>query len=213
MPYLALFLLLFFPIGSHASGNDPLLNAVQTALQDASIMIKQEKIPALPVCENAQYSVSERHNNRVTVTFVCPHPYFKRSFPVRLAKWEEVAVTRKSLAKGTRIAQDDVVFEKRDVFQIHEPVLTSLEAANGLELKQAIPANHVIKESMLNPIPCVIKGQLVILQALGKGVSVQTQATALGNAKKGELVAVKNPKSGKIIEGVAIKPGWVQIQL
>ncbi|MGR9105728.1 MAG: flagellar basal body P-ring formation chaperone FlgA [Gammaproteobacteria bacterium] len=123
-----------------------------------------------------------------------------------------VVVTKKSLRKGTVIAEQDIGLEEMDLSRIHQPVFHEAGAVLGQETTRSLAAGSVLTAHKLSVPNAVRRGQQVIILAKNKGMQIRMSGKALSDGSPGQRVAVKNLSSGRIVEGNVREAGIVEIQ-
>ncbi len=156
---------------------------------------------------------ARRHGN-TTVGVRCPGSSpWTVYVPVRVALIRPVVVARRPIPRGTVLAPEDLRLAERDTAGLPLGYLTRLAAAVGRRTRRHIPAGAVVAPGALERTPVVRRGQRVVLLAAHGGLEVRAAAVALGDAAPGQRVRVRNLRSRRVVEGVAVRPGVVEVTL
>jgi len=156
---------------------------------------------------------ARRHGN-TTVGVRCPgRTRWTVYVPVRVALIRPVVVTRHPIPRGQVLRATDLRLAERDTATLPMGYLTRVEAAIGRRARRPLPAGAVVAPGHLDRAPVVRRGQRVILLAARRGLEVRVAGEALADAARGERVRVRNLRSRRIVEGVVVAAGVVQVTL
>lgn len=155
-----------------------------------------------------------RHHGNTTVGVRCPgRTRWTVYVPVRVALIRPVVVTRHPVPRGRILQASDLRLAERDTATLPMGYLTRLGAAVGRRARRHLPAGAVVAPGHLDRAPVVRRGQRVILLAARRGLEVRVAAEALADAARGERVRVRNLRSRRVVEGVVVAAGVVQVTL
>jgi flagella basal body P-ring formation protein FlgA len=124
----------------------------------------------------------------------------------------QVPVTRRALAQGHLLTQDDLRPERLALQQAQE-VEVDMAALIGRRLARPLAAGQPVPPGALGVEYAVRQGEEVVLLAGRVGTRIRTVGLALANARTGQRVQVRNTRSGRIVEGIARQQGVVEILL
>lgn len=122
-----------------------------------------------------------------------------------------VLVSARPLARGERIAVEDVVAETRDLAGLTSAYFSGFEAVKDKRIKRAIGAGVVLSPVVVEAIPVVRRGDPVTIVAQGRGIEVRATGEALADAGPGENVRVRNAATRRILDATALSVGTVKV--
>lgn len=125
----------------------------------------------------------------------------------------KVVVLRRALPRGAILSDGDLALEEREVTDRRDAYLYDIDRAAGMVTKRALAADAVLSARMLEAPLLVHRGQQVVLLAESEGLEVRMAGTALSNGAEGEWVRCKNSVSNRIVEGLVIRPGVIQVNM
>ena len=70
----------------------------------------------------------------------------------------------------------------------------------------------MLTPSLVAEPPVIRRGQRVSLVSSGTGIAVRAPGEALAEARTGQRLRVKNLSSGKVVEGIALSSGSVEVR-
>ncbi|EMD84169.1 flagellar basal body P-ring formation chaperone FlgA [Pacificimonas flava] len=121
-----------------------------------------------------------------------------------------VAQLRVSLARGSMITASDIEMVPVPGRMAADTV-RSVEMASGLKLRRSVMPGTVLRLSMLERAPLIMRGDRVSLRADGPNFAVAVEAEAIENGSVGDRVTVRNLSSGEKIQGRVAADGSVLI--
>ena len=81
----------------------------------------------------------------------------------------------------------------------------------GHEFVRDAAGGGLLLENMLAPRRLIERGAAVRLRAAGAGLAIETKGIALTDAALHGRVSVRNERSGRVVEGIAIERGVVEV--
>jgi flagella basal body P-ring formation protein FlgA len=127
---------------------------------------------------------------------------------VRTALSRSVLTTRRAVNQGAAVVAADVDLMPVTFTRLDDLGLDDATLAIGQRAKRFIPAGTRIELEMLEPVPLVLRGQLITLISEVGGVRVVTTAKACANGMRGETIRVRSVDDNKIeFDAVVIGPG------
>jgi flagella basal body P-ring formation protein FlgA len=155
-----------------------------------------------------------RSLGRTTVGVRCagPRPW-TLYVPAEIAVYGPTLVAARALQRGEELGAADVRVVEQDLGSLPPGSLSVATEAVGKRLKRSIAAGTPVTSSMLKVTQLVRRGQAVVLLAKAGGVQVRSAGKALDSAAKGERVRVENSTSGRVVEGIVVAEGVVQVSL
>jgi len=146
----------------------------------------------------------------VSVRCLKPSPWLLY-VPGKVAMFKSVYVARRTMARGHRISESDLLLIRRDVTRLHYGYIDNKRDIIGKVTRRVVFANTILKAQMLG-LPILVKrGQTVVLVAESNGIQVRMSGTALGSGSAGRAIRVRNLSSRRIVEGIVLKTGVVKI--
>ncbi|MGE3973389.1 MAG: flagellar basal body P-ring formation chaperone FlgA [Bdellovibrionales bacterium] len=122
-----------------------------------------------------------------------------------------VPVISHNLQPGIRIQPNDFIMGKRDVTFALDASPDEKEIV-GLVLKVPVRANQVLLKSQVKRQPALNRGQNVVLTSGHEVWSVSMKGVAQDEGYIGDLVKVQNPETKKIVVGVVVAEGVVEVK-
>ena len=129
----------------------------------------------------------------------------------KVSVYSEVLVAARTLSRGTHLGAADVEFERRDLSRLPYGYLTDVAELDGKMSNRRINAGTVLTPSSLKDAPMVRRGERVILTIDTGGLQIRASGTAMQDGTRGQRIRVRNTGSKRVIEGVIIGPGLVEV--
>lgn len=127
---------------------------------------------------------------------------------VRTALNRNVLTARRAINQGAAIVAADVDLMPVTFTRLDDLGLDDASVVVGQRAKRFIPAGTRIEPETLEPVPLVLRGQLITLISEVGGVRVVTTAKAGANGTRGETIRVRSVDDGKIeFDAVVTGPG------
>jgi flagella basal body P-ring formation protein FlgA len=127
---------------------------------------------------------------------------------VRTALNRSVLTARRAMNQGAAIVAADVDLVPVTFTRLGDLGLDDAVLVLGQRAKRFIPAGTRIELEMLEPVPLVLRGQLITLISEVGGVRVVTTAKACANGLRGETIRVRSVDDNKIeFDAVVTGPG------
>lgn len=133
------------------------------------------------------------------------------SVEASLDEWREVAVSTRSIAKGSVLEANDLVMARMNISELPNDITVEIQDALGLQVKGDIPGGSVVRKSALFIPPMVEAGSNVTLIFRSGSLEASAAAVALDSGLEGEKVRVRNDKSKKVISGKIVGPALVEV--
>ncbi|MEJ2059492.1 MAG: flagellar basal body P-ring formation chaperone FlgA [Gammaproteobacteria bacterium] len=150
-------------------------------------------------------------NTVVGVRCTAPKPWTVY-VPVTVDARIRILVVGRTLPRAATLQTSDVRLVSRNVARLPYGYYTDAAQVAGQVLTRQVLADQVLTPTMLRRPLLVHRGQTVSIVSGLAGVSVSTQGVALGDAPRNGRVKVRNTRSRRVVEGVVIAPGQVQVQ-
>ncbi len=151
---------------------------------------------------------------RVTVRVQCDSAQPWTVFvPARVRLFREVVVALRPLRRNALIQAEDVSLAERDTGLLSQGYLTGLEQVIGNSLTRPIRPDQAIPPAAVRLPVDVRKGDQVVIQASGPGISVRMSGEALSGGARGQQIRVRNLSSGRTLRATVTAPGQVEVHL
>ena len=131
--------------------------------------------------------------------------------PVRVSREQSVVILSRSLQRDARLNADVLSLVVRDTSQLGFGYFTRVEEVEGLTLRRAAAAGTIINPSLVAVPPTIRRGEQVTLIAQRSGIAIRAPGRALSDAQIGQTLRVRNLSSERVVEGVVMGPGEVQV--
>ncbi|WP_124379163.1 flagellar basal body P-ring formation chaperone FlgA [Pseudomonas synxantha] len=171
----------------------------------------------MPMCDRELTATLESPSQpigRVTVKVRCegasPWTVF---VPAQVKLFRDVVVVARPLKRTGIISFEDVALRERDISQINQGYLTSLDQAIGQRLTRPMVTDQVITLIHLEQAEVIRKGDQVVISASSGGLNVRMPGEALSNGGMSEQIRVKNLNSNRVIKARVTAPGQVEVAL
>jgi len=171
----------------------------------------------MPMCDKdltASLESPARPLGRVTVKVRCDSAAPWTVFvPAQVRLFREIVTTTRPLKRSGIVEPQDVVLRERDVSQITQGFLTSVDQAVGQKLVRPMVADQVVTLVHLEQAEVVRKGDQVVITARSGSLAVRMPGEALSNGGMSEQIRVKNLNSQRVIKAQVTAPGQVEVAM
>lgn len=133
--------------------------------------------------------------------------------PAQIKNYVNVITAAHALPRGRQLSDSDLITSRQDVSQLRGGYFTKIRNVNGQILKRSMSAGQAFSVTNVKPPLLIRRGDEVVILASTGGLQVRVKGKALKDAALGERVPVRNKQSKRIIQGTAIKPGTVSVQM
>lgn len=151
---------------------------------------------------------------RVTVRVRCegaaPWTVF---VPAQVHLFRNVVVTVRPLKRLAIVADEDIAMRERDVGQVGQGFLTSLDQAVGQKMLRPTVVDQVLAPTFIEQPEMVHKGDQVVITARSGSLSVRMPGEALSDGGFNEQIRVKNLNSQRVIKANITGPGQVEVAM
>ncbi len=131
---------------------------------------------------------------------------------VQVSMTARVVLARRTINQGATIRDDDVELVPLSFDRLDDSNLDSTARAVGQRAKRVITAGRIIDPGMLEPVPLVLRGQLVTLTSASGAIRAVTTVKAAGTGLLGETIKVRTVDDQRAeLDAVVTGPGRVQI--
>lgn len=133
--------------------------------------------------------------------------------PASIRVYGEVLTTTRPISRGEILRADDVRPLRQELGRLQRGYYRRDDAVVGKLAIRALPAGTPLDPRMLKAQRVIRRGDEVSILVSAGGLQVRSRGKALADAARGERLAVRNLRSKRIVEGIAINPGTVQISM
>ncbi|MBA1242103.1 flagellar basal body P-ring formation chaperone FlgA [Pseudomonas japonica] len=151
---------------------------------------------------------------RVTVRVRCeggsPWTVF---VPATVKLYREVVVATRPLKRDTVIADGDVALKERDVGQLNQGFLPSLDQAIGQRVVRPTVMDQVIAPVQIEQPEVIRKGDQVVITARAGTLAVRMPGEALSNGGMNEQIRVRNLNSQRVVKARVTGPAQVEVSM
>lgn len=171
----------------------------------------------LDACETAPQAFLPAGSDlqgKLTVGVQCPgEKPWTVYIPANIQIFAEILTTSRPISRGDMITAADLIARRQEISKLKRGYYRQREDVIGKLAARSLPAGTPLSPRMLKAQLLVRRGDDVTILASVGSLQVRSKGTALQNAAMGERISVRNTRSKRIIEGVAIKPGTIQVHM
>ncbi len=138
---------------------------------------------------------------------------WKLYVPVEIQVFGKVVRAARGLPRGVAVTSSDLAVQRHNLAQLPHGYLTDPKQAVGKMTRRSLRAGQVLTHTAVKAPEVVARGQSVVIAARKGALAVRTSGEALGSGAQGERVRVRNISSGRVVEGVIVAPGQVEVDL
>ncbi|WP_040262282.1 flagellar basal body P-ring formation chaperone FlgA [Pseudomonas massiliensis] len=151
---------------------------------------------------------------RVTVRVRCegssPWTVF---VPATVKLYREVVVTTRPLKRDSVIAEGDVAIRERDVGQLNQGFLPSLDQAIGQRVVRPTTMDQVLAPVQIEQPEVIRKGDQVVITARSGTLAVKMPGEALSDGGMNEQIRVRNLNSQRVVKARVTGPAQVEVSM
>jgi len=130
--------------------------------------------------------------------------------PAQVRLFREVVTTVRPLKRDAIVSEEDVALRERDVGQLGQGFLSSVDQAVGQKILRPTVIDQIIAPSFLEQPQMVRKGDQVVITARSGSISVRMPGEALSGGAFNEQIRVRNLNSRRVIKANIIGSGQVE---
>ena len=187
--------------------------AAPTASVSADALDPRLRLPACADRPLADPPAAMR-GSTITVAVHCTAPSrWTVHVPVRLRDPRPVLTLVRAVQAGELVSDDQFQITERDIALLPFGHLEDLEPIRGQQFRRALPVGATPAPADLVPPHWVKRGQLIQLISRSGGIEVRAEGKALADGAAGHRVRVENRSSRRVVEGVVLAPGVVEVAL
>jgi flagella basal body P-ring formation protein FlgA len=198
----------------------------QTARQFALGMVASDGVEArveaapldrrlrLPACDRslaAFASPGGRSSSRPSIGVRCDGSSpWSLYVPVTIERLGQVVVTVRPVARGQTLTAEDLKLAERDLGDLHNGYLTSLDQAVGQRATRDLPAEAELASGALSAPTAIKRGAEVTIVASDELLDVRMRGIALAAGAVGQRIRVRNATSKRELDAIVLSEGLVQ---
>lgn len=167
---------------------------------------------------DSRLAPGSRPFGRVTVRVSCPSgPPWRVHVQLELSRERTLWTLVRAARRGEVLSRDmlersTVTLGRGEALAARSGVpIDAPDAWLGHEFVRDAAGGGLLLENMLAPRRLIERGAAVRLRAAGTGLAIETTGVALADAALEERVSVRNDSTGRIVEGVAVARGVVEV--
>jgi flagella basal body P-ring formation protein FlgA len=153
----------------------------------------------------------DRRLGRFDVTLEIPNTRTALRYTGTLTETVEVGVLMRTVARGDVLRNSDVVIERRPKSDVGADLVTSLDQAVGLAVRQQHQSGHMLRRADLVKPDLVRRDEAVTLIFEVPGITLTMRGKALESGTEGDLVNVLNVQSKRHVQGQVTGSGRVTV--
>lgn len=134
-----------------------------------------------------------------------------QSIRVELEALAEIAVTTATLRRGTILGEADIELRYQDISRVKEPIFFEDEIV-GKRLKRSARLGDPLQKYQIEFPPVIKRGEQVVIQAVGRGLTLTAAGEAREDGRSGEAIKVMNSSSRKEVLCQVVAPGLVRVE-
>ncbi|MEE3505300.1 MULTISPECIES: flagellar basal body P-ring formation chaperone FlgA [unclassified Pseudomonas] len=133
--------------------------------------------------------------------------------PAQVHLFRQVVIVKRPLKRGGIIGEDDVSLSERDISQMPQGYITSLDEAIGQKMTRQMVNGQIITPLQMEQAEVIRKGDQVVIIAKSGTLLVRMPGEALSDGGLGEQIRVRNLNSKRVIKARVTAPGQVEVTL
>lgn len=170
----------------------------------------------LPRCTQAlatRFTHAARGNGSMSVEVRCEGSKpWSLYVPVTIARYADVVVAARPLARGHVITAADLTTARQRVDLARHDYLVNAASAIGQITRRSLAGGQMLGTRQLERPNLVRRGEQVTLSIGNHAINVSVKGTALADGSMGERIRVRNLSSKRIVEGTVTEAGVVVVR-
>jgi flagella basal body P-ring formation protein FlgA len=131
----------------------------------------------------------------------------------RVSVRRNIPILAHRLEGGTVIGTNDLDWIEVPEDRVTADVVTESSQLIGREIRHDLPEGEILRSHDIMPPQLVKRGTLVTMKIETPYILITAQGKALQDGAEGDTVRVTNTQSNRIVEGIVIAPGVVEIHV
>ncbi len=140
---------------------------------------------------------NNNHYGKHTIKVSCSSPRWNFYSGATIKAYGSVLTASTPIAKGEIVTVDHVKLSRVNLAKMNGNALTSSNIIIGLAAKRPIRQGYILTKNQFEPPKLIKRGDGIIIQAVGKSMTVSAPGEALSNGRLGENIRVRNIKSDR----------------
>ncbi len=132
---------------------------------------------------------------------------------LRAHVWRDVWVAHTDLSRGELVADADLVRDRRDVLEIHEPLADFSPEDTTRELADSVPANRILFERDIRLRTVIHRGQVADAVLQEGALNITIKVEALEDGTFGQIIRARNSTSKHDLTGKVLDEHTIAISL
>lgn len=152
------------------------------------------------------------HTGQTTVGVQChgaePWKIFVRA---AISVFDFIAVLSTAVTPGDIVSGDVVTMALMDMSSVRGDAVQELDALIGYQFKRRFPTGRALTKTMVSPPRLIHKGDDVLIVSEAGQLKVRMKGIALTDGAKGTVIEARNVSSNRIIQGLIVSRGIIQV--
>lgn len=133
--------------------------------------------------------------------------------PAQVHLFRNVVTAVRPLKRDSLINEEDVAMRERDIGQLGQGFLSSLDQAVGQKTVRPTVMDQVLSPTFLEQPQMIHKGDQVVIIARSGSLAVRMPGEALSDGGLNEQIRIRNFNSKRIIKANVTGPGQVEVPM
>ena len=142
----------------------------------------------------------------------CESPWWRQNLAIQLHIFKPVAVLARAVGSNQPLTPADISLVRHDIGALSKEYFTELEQVAGMTLRRNLRAGTVLSADMLEHPLLIQRGEQVTIRVVKPGIRIEMKGSALEDGKIGERIRVRNEQSQKVVSGLVLERGLVQVE-
>ncbi len=142
----------------------------------------------------------------------CESPWWRQNLAIQLQIFKPVVVLARAAGIDQTLGHDDISLVRHDIGSLSKEFFTAPEQVTGMKIRRNLRAGTVLSGDMLVSPQLIGRGEQVNIRVIRAGIRIEMKGTALENGKEGDRIRVRNEQSQRIVTGVVLERGLVQVE-
>ena len=130
----------------------------------------------------------------------------------RVSAFAEVLVAARNLPNKRTLSAADVTTARHDLSRLPHGYFSEPREVEAMMTRRRLTAGTVLTPGALKEAPLVRRNEKVTLIVDAGGVQIRAVGVALEEGTRGQSVKVRNQGSKRVIEGIVVGPGLVEMR-
>jgi len=125
--------------------------------------------------------------------------------------YRQVLVSTQTVRRGAVLSEEMVELAERDITGLRHGYFDDLVDLEGMRARRPISYGDVLGRRHVEPIPVVHRGDEVQMTLRSENMHLSARGVALQDGGIGTRIRVKNTDTGKVLSGLVVEAGIVQL--